>query len=81
MGHMIKDDGSLGVTLAALALVFAPFMEMMASGDGGNYYSHIPLIPLITGGLFYLKKKEIFGKPSSFHPGGAAAAFIGVAIY
>ena len=68
-------------TLFALGLVFEPLRDLMDSAKRSDYYSHIILIPCVTGYLIYLKRKEILGIPSpSYVPGGILVTG-GVALY
>jgi exosortase/archaeosortase family protein len=65
-----------GFTLVALALVFEPLRDLMGSTSRSEFYSHIILIPLVTGYLFYTKKKELLGNPCpSYALGGSPIPF------
>ncbi len=54
----------IGFSLAALALVFEPLRDLINSARRGEYYSHIVLIPLVTGYLIYQERKGIFEAPA-----------------
>jgi len=73
--------GFIGLTLLAVALVFEPLKDLLESASRSEYYSHIILIPCVTGYLIYLKRKELLG-PSfpSYIVGGILAAG-GIALY
>jgi exosortase len=73
--------GFIGFTVVALALVFEPLRDLLGSASRSEYYSHIILIPFVTGYLIYLRKKELLG-PSSPSPvlGGFLTA-AGIALY
>ena len=70
-----------GFTLAALALVFEPLRDLMGSTSRSEFYSHIILIPLVTGYLVYTKKKELLGNPCPSHALGGILAAGGAALY
>ena len=54
-----------------MALVFHPLKLLISSAERGDYYSHIPLIPLITAYLLYSERKRIFQNPGyGYFPGG-----------
>lgn len=44
-------------TLLALGRVFGPLKGLMNSAVGSYYYSHIVLIPLVSGYLFFRNRK------------------------
>jgi len=70
-----------GFTLVALALVFEPLRDLMGSTSREEFYSHIILIPLVTGYLFYTKKKELLGNPGPCPALGGVVAAGGAALY
>ena len=70
-----RTTAFLGITLVAVSLVFVPLRDLMRSAPRSEYYSHIILIPLVTGYLVYTKRKEILGASSpSYALGGIVAA-------
>jgi len=71
----------IGFSLAALALVFEPLRDLMESNKRGGYYSHIILIPLVTGYLIYLKRKELLGNPSPAYELGGVGILGGITLY
>jgi exosortase len=71
----------IGFSLVALALVFEPLRDLLGSASRGEYYSHIILIPCVTGYLIYLKRKELLGSPSPSHLLGGGLAAAGIALY
>jgi exosortase len=71
----------IGVSLAALALVFEPLRDLMNSASRNDYYSHIILIPWVTGYLIYSKKKDFFGNPSPSRGAGGIVTLSGLALY
>jgi exosortase len=71
----------IGFTLVALALVFEPLRDLMDSAKRSDYYSHIILIPCVTGYLIYSKKKELLGNPSPSYGIGGILILLGLALY
>ncbi len=71
----------IGFTLAGLALVFEPLRDLMDSAQRSDYYSHIVLIPLVTGYLIYSKRKDLLGNPSPSYGMGGILILIGLALY
>ena len=71
----------IGFTLAALALVFQPLQDLMDSTKRSDYYSHIILIPWVTGYLIYSKKKDLLGNPSPCYSMGGILVLLGLALY
>ena len=70
-----------GITLIALALVFDPLHRLQESAGRSEYYSHIFMIPLVTGYLIYLKRKELLKNSSITFNTGAILAVGGIVIY
>jgi exosortase len=70
-----------GFTLVALALVFEPLRDLMGSTLRSEFYSHIILIPLVTGYLVYTKKKELLGNPFPSYALGGILAACGAGLY
>jgi exosortase len=71
----------IGFSLVALALVFEPLRDLMGSASRDEYYSHIILIPLVTGYLIYSKRKELLGNPSPAYGVGGVGVLGGIALY
>jgi exosortase len=70
-----------GFTIAALASVFEPLRDLMRFASRSDYYSHIVLIPLVTGYLVYNRRKELLGNPSPAYGMGLGGVFGGIAFY
>ena len=47
------------LTLVSGVMAYAPLSTLIASASDSGYYSHIPLIPLVSGYLLFLKRKKI----------------------
>ncbi len=57
-------------TLASSAMFAGALHRLITSADRGDYYSHIPLIPLVSAYLMYSERKKIFRDPQySLVPG------------
>ena len=70
-----------GFTLAALALVLEPLRDLIRSASRSEFYSHIVLIPLVTGYLIYTRRKELLGNPSPAYGMGGIGVLGGIALY
>jgi exosortase len=70
-----------GFTIAALASVFEPLRGLVELTSRREIYSHIVLIPLITGYLVYNRRKELLGNPSPAYGIGLLGVFGGIALY
>ncbi len=71
----------IGFTLAALALVYQPLQDLMESAKRSDYYSHIILIPCVTGYLLYSRRKDLLGNPSPSHGMGGILILLGLVLY
>lgn len=67
------------LSIIAIWMAFLPLRDLLQNSKT-DYYSHIPLIPVISGYFLFRKKKEIFGGSPSFYLPGlfimAAAAIL-----
>jgi exosortase len=70
-----------GFTIVALALVFEPLRDLIRSTSRSDFYSHIVLIPLVTGYLVYTRRRELLGNPSPPYGMGLAGVLGGTALY
>ena len=70
-----------GISIIALALVFYPLTDLLESAGRNDYYSHIVLIPLVSGYLIYLKRKRLLEKAPATFSEGAFLAVAGIALY
>ena len=66
-------------TLLAVGLVFDPLKDLTATR--GEYYSHIVLIPLVSGFLVYQKRRDIFSRPEAIYPFALVIIVPGAALY
>src|SRR5208337_3102312 len=68
-------------TLLALGMVFGPLKGLLNSAVGSDYYSHIVLIPLVSGYLFFRNRKAILSKAGPIYPLASALLVFGAALY
>ncbi len=65
--------------ILALALYSSPLRNLLINSLDNQLYTHIPLIPLVSGTLFYLKRKVIFCTTKyAFTPGIFLALLAGI---
>ena len=67
-------------TLIAGTVVFEPLKVFMSS-PRQELYSHILLIPLVSGSLLFRNRRKIFGNDSCFSPYGIGLLCLGAAAY
>ena len=60
------------MTAVAGALAFAPLRDLVRQGRPSEYYSHILLIPAISGYLFFRRRKKVFKVQEPVRPLGVA---------
>jgi exosortase len=72
---------SVALTLLVLGMVFGPLKGLLNSAVGSDYYSHIVLIPLVSGYLFFRDRKAILSKPGPIYPLASALLVFGAALY
>jgi exosortase len=61
--------------VAAIAVAFGPLNDLVRNGRPPDYYSHIPLIPVISAYVLFRRRKKLFrGEPGSLLLGLAAIA-------
>jgi exosortase len=54
------------LSIIAIWMAFSPLRDLLQNSGQTDYYSHIPLIPLISAFFIFRKRKEIFGRSSGF---------------
>lgn len=69
------------LSIVAILMIYGPLKELLGNVDHSGYYSHILLIPLISGYFIYAKRKILFSdlKHSSF--AGIILLGIGILFY
>ena len=68
-------------TIIALGVLYTSLRELFSSAAGSDYYDHIMLIPLVSGYLFYVKRKEIFAKIDYSVQIGSGVIVAGIVFY
>jgi len=59
----------------SVASAFEPLLTLVRTGKPADYYSHIPLIPVISAFVLFKRRKSLFeGEPGAGFPGFAAMA-------
>jgi exosortase len=69
-------------SFCALTFVFyrAPLSDLLSLGWNDDRYTHLPLIPLISFGLIYFRRRKIFADASNCSWSGIPIMFIGAAL-
>ncbi len=57
----IRNIIFFAIALTGIWIAYGPLQDLDAAGQGANY-SHIPLIPIVTGILMYLNRDKIFSE-------------------
>jgi exosortase len=70
-----------GFILIFALMCYLPLKELLSTTSNREYYSHILLIPLISGYLVFIKRKDIFHENFYSFGAGGALIFIGIALY
>ena len=71
----------LCLTFVAMGMIYAPLRDLLANAERGEYYSHILLIPLVSGFFLYGGRKEIFSNVKYSYSTGIPLLIIGVLLY
>jgi exosortase len=64
----------------ALIMAYTP-IKALYSSNKSEYYSHIPLIPLVSIYLVYINRKEIFAKVNYLFVVGIPVLLLGIALF
>lgn len=62
-------------------MIYAPLQVLLTSSDHREYYSHILLVPIVSGYLIYSKRKELFTKAEYALGKGAMLIGLGALLY
>jgi exosortase len=83
LASLISKRNILFVVLSVVAvgMVYAPLRDLLANPTRSEYYSHILLIPLVSGFFLYIGRKEIFSNPKYSYSSGIPLFIIGVLLY
>jgi len=75
------------LSAVAMAMAYSPLRDLLRNTKQAEYYSHVPLVPVISAYFIFRKRKEIFLKSNSLYfPGlsimaaGVVLVFIGRAL-
>jgi exosortase len=69
------------LTIAAVGMTYTPLRDLLANAERSDYYSHILLIPLVSGFFFYTGRKEIFSSLKYSYTAGIPLLVIGSLLY
>ncbi|MFH2045278.1 MAG: exosortase/archaeosortase family protein [Pseudomonadota bacterium] len=67
--------------LIAVLMCYLPLRELLSTTSNREYYSHILLIPFVSGYLIFIKRKEIYSDKSYSFGAGGVFLLIGIALY
>ena len=62
-------------------MAYTPLRNLLANAERSDYYSHILLIPLVSGFFFYTGRKKIFSNLKYSYSTGIPLLIIGVLLY
>ena len=66
------------LSIGAVWMVYTPLRDLLVNAERSEYYSHILLIPLVSGFFFYTGRKEIFSNVKYSYTTGIPLILIGV---
>jgi len=69
------------LTAVTMSIVLPPMLDLLQNAKQSQYYSHIPLILVVSTYLIFRRRREMFGGAASFHPVGVFMIFAGVGLY
>src|SRR4030042_4064697 len=69
------------LSIVALLMIYGPLKELLRDTDRSEYYSHILLIPLISGYFIYTKRKILFSNLEYSSVPGIILLVIGILFY
>ena len=69
------------LSVGAVLMGYTPLRDLLANPIRSEYYSHIPLIPLVSGFFLYMGRKEIFSNLKYSYSTGIPLIIIGVLLY
>jgi exosortase len=71
----------LVLSIGAVCMVYTPLQDLLTNAERSEYYSHILLIPLVSGFFFYTGRKEIFSNLEYSYNIGIPLLIVGALIY
>jgi exosortase len=69
------------LTITAVGMVYTPLRDLLTTAERSEYYSHILLIPLVSGFFLYTGRKAIFANLKYSYTIGMPLVIIGVLLY
>jgi len=69
------------LSIGAGGMVCAPLRELLVNPVQSEYYSHIPLVPLVSAYFLFVGRKEIFSNLKYSYSTGIPLLIIGVLLY
>jgi len=69
------------LSIAAILRIYGPLKELLSNTNHSEYYSHILLIPLVSGYFIYIKRKELFSNLEYSYIPGIILLVIGILFY
>jgi exosortase len=67
--------------VGAVGMVYTPLRDLLANAERSEYYSHILLIPPVSGFFLYTGRKEIFSNTKYCYNLGIPLLIVGVLLY
>jgi len=71
----------LFLTVMAALMMYTPLRDLFSSTVQRDYYSHILLIPLVSGYFMYLRRKQIFPDSGNSYGSGMTLVMVGILLY
>jgi exosortase len=69
------------LSIVAILMIYGPLKELLSNTDHSEYYSHILLIPLVSGYFIYIKRKALFSNLEYSYIPGIILLVIGILFY
>lgn len=76
-----RNIAAIFFSIVAILMVYGPLKTLLGNTDRSEYYSHILLIPLISGYFIYAKRKSLFLNLEYSYLGGIILLTIGIFFY
>lgn len=71
----------IGLVLLGVGMIYSPLFELLNTATRREYYSHILLIPLVSGCLIYWNRSNLLAEVSYSYRGGISLLGLGVLLY
>jgi len=76
-----RDIIFIFLSLVALSMIFGPLKELLRNTENREYYSHILIIPLVSGYFIYARRKTLFSNLRYSSVPGVIFLLIGILCY